>query len=67
MWVMVTMKTRRAFRRMGFHGVLLGWRSNCLRLLNLMRRCCALAFLIYLIRVDTIGWIDNLGWNLDGL
>ena len=32
---------------MGFRGVLLGWRSNCLRLLNLMRRCRALSFVFF--------------------
>ena len=43
-------------------------------LLNVVQRRCTLLFrflglniLIYLIRVDIIGWIGYLGWNLDGL
>ena len=56
MWVMVMMKTRRAFRRMGFRGVLLGWRSNRLRLLNLMRRCCALAFVFLVYSYSSISF-----------
>ena len=30
-------------------------------------RFLGLLILIYLIRVDIIGWIGYLGWNLDGL
>ena len=59
---------------MGFRGVLLGWRSNPFAsfesdaaVLCTGVRFLGLLILIYLIRVDIIGWIGYLGWNLDGL